>query len=140
MVWLVPGAFAALLLLGGPIAVHLLARRNARRLTFPATHFIRATQAAAVTLRRPSDIGLLLLRLAIVAIAVLAAAGPLVLTPWRTATWNARVSRAVVLDTSRSMVSADVPGRLADQEAANVFAALRLATPDLPDGLPPSGP
>jgi hypothetical protein len=40
MIWLAPGAFAALLLLAGPIAVHLLARRNARRMIFPATHFV----------------------------------------------------------------------------------------------------
>lgn len=135
MIWLVPGAFAALLLLGGPIAVHMLARRNAQRILFPATHFVRATPAAAVTLHRPEDIGLLLLRLAIVAAAVLAAAGPLVMTPWRLAQWNARVSRAVVLDTSRSMGSTDAAGRLADQEAANAFGALRLDTPVLPDGI-----
>src|SRR4030095_11597275 len=71
MTWLAPGAFAALALVAGPVLVHLLAPRNARRLIFPATHFVRATQSAAVRLRRPSDIGLLLLRLAIVATAVL---------------------------------------------------------------------
>ena len=73
MIWLAPGAFAALLLLAGPIAVHLLARRNARRVVFPATHFVRAARAAAITVRRPSDVGLLLLRLAIVTVGVLAA-------------------------------------------------------------------
>ena len=135
MIWLTPGAFAALLLLAAPVAVHMLARRNARRLIFPATHFVRPMPAAAVTLRRPSDIRLLLLRLAIVAVAVLAAAGPLVLTPWRLAQWNARVSRAVVLDTSRSMTSTDVAARLADQEMVNLYGARRLETPDLSDGI-----
>ena len=67
MVWLAPGAVAALVLLAGPVIVHLLARRNARRLIFPATHFVRATNAAAVRFRRPSDAGLLLIRLAILA-------------------------------------------------------------------------
>src|SRR5438876_4361135 len=113
MIWLTPGAFAALVLLAGPMAVHLLARRQARRVVFPAVHFVRATNAAAVTLRRPSDIGLLLLRLAIVAVAVVAAARPLVMTPWRLARWNARVSRVVVLDTSRSMSATDAGERLA---------------------------
>jgi hypothetical protein len=135
MIWLAPGAFAALLLLAGPIAIHLLLRRNARRLKFPATHFVRAMPAAAVRLRRPSDIGLLLLRLAIVAVAVLAAARPLIVTPWRLAQWNARVSRAVVVDTSRSMSSNDVAARLADQEGTNAFRARRLDTPVLPDGI-----
>lgn len=135
MTWLAPGAFAALALLAGPVIVHLLARQHARRLIFPATHFVPATQAAAVTLRRPSDIGLLLLRLAMVAAAILAAAQPLILTPWRLARWNARVSRAVVVDSSRSVPAPDVASRLADQEMANAFAAMRLHTPDLADGV-----
>ena len=59
MTWLAPGAFAALALLAGPVIVHLLARRNARRLVFPATHFVRATpgrgsQAAAPVRHRPA--------------------------------------------------------------------------------------
>jgi hypothetical protein len=135
MTWLAPGAFAALVLLAGPVLVHMLARRNARRLVFPATHFVRATQAAAVRLRRPSDIGLLLLRLAIVAAAVLAAAQPLVMTPWRLARWNARVTRAVVVDTSRSMPDPGVAARLADEQIRNVFAGRRVNTPDLADGI-----
>jgi hypothetical protein len=135
MTWLAPGAFAALALLAGPVLVHLLARRNARRLIFPATHFVRATQSAAVRLRRPSDIGLLLLRLAIVATAVLAAAQPLVLTPWRLAQWNTRVSRAVIVDTSRGLASPAVSLRLGDQEMRDVFAARRLNTSNLADGI-----
>jgi hypothetical protein len=139
VIWLAPGAFAALLLLAGPVAVHLLARRNARRLIFPATHFVPAMPAAAVTLRRPSDIGLLILRLAIVTAVVLAAAQPLVMTSWRLAGWNARLSRAVILDTSRSMAfdtpPVDVAVRLAEQEASNVFAARRLDTPVVSDGI-----
>jgi Aerotolerance regulator N-terminal len=135
MTWLVPGAFAAFVLLAGPLIVHLLARRNARRLVFPATHFVRATQAAAVRLRRPSDIGLLVLRLAIVTAAVLAAAQPLVMTRWRLARWNARFARAVVVDTSRSMAESSVAARLADEEIRNVFAGRRVNTPDLSDGI-----
>lgn len=134
MVWLVPGAFAALLLLAGPIAVHLLARRNARRLMFPATHFVRATKAAAVTLRRPSDIGLLLLRCAIVLAAVLAAAQPTLLGAWRTRAWNERIARAVVLDTSRSMPASGEGRRLAEQEMT-AFANVRFDGEDLRDAI-----
>jgi Aerotolerance regulator N-terminal len=135
MTWLAPGAFAALVLLAGPVIVHMLARRNARRLVFPATHLVKATQAAAIKLRQPSDLGLLLLRLAIVAAAVLAAAQPLVMTPWRLARWNARATRAVVVDTSRSVPDPGVAARLADQQMRNVFAAHRFDAPDLADGI-----
>jgi len=135
MTWLAPGAFVALILLAGPVIVHLLARRNARRVIFPATHFVSTVEAAAVKPRRLSDVGLLLLRLAIVAVAVLAAARPLVMTPWRLALWNARVSRAVVVDTSRSVLDRSEASRLADQETLNVFTARRVNTPDLSDGV-----
>jgi hypothetical protein len=135
MTWLAPGAFVALALVAGPVIVHLLARRNARRVIFPATHFVRAAQSAAVRLRRPSDVGLLLLRMAIVAAAVVAAAQPLVLTPWRLARWNGRVSRAVIVDASRGLVSPAVASRLGDQEAQGAFAARRLNTSNLADGI-----
>jgi hypothetical protein len=128
MTWLTPGAFAALALLAGPLIVHLLARRHARRLIFPATHFVPAAKSAAVRLRRPSDIGLLLLRLAIVAAAVFAAAQPLVVTPWRLARWNARASRAVIVDTSRGLASPGVASRLAGQETRDVFAVRQINT------------
>ena len=55
---LAPWALAGDVLLAGPVVVHMLLRRNARRVMFPATHFLLATQAAAVRFRRPSDIGL----------------------------------------------------------------------------------
>jgi hypothetical protein len=135
MRWLAPGALAGLVLLAGPLVVHLLARRHARRITFPATQFVRATQAAAVRLRRPTDIGLLVLRLAIVGAAVLAAAQPLVVTRWRLAQWNARVSRAVIVDTSRSMPDAEAASRLAARETTGAFRSRRIDTPDLRDGL-----
>jgi hypothetical protein len=135
MTWLAPAAFAALALLAGPVIVHWLARRRARRVIFPATHFVRATQSAAVRLRRPSDIGLLLLRLAIVAAAVLAAAQPFVLTPWRLARWNAHVSRAVIVDQSRGLSAPGVASRLADQETRDLFAARRLNTSNLADAI-----
>ena len=83
----------------GPAIVHMLRGGTRAGVVFPATHFLPAAPAAAVRLRRPSDLGLLLLRIAIVAAAVLAAAQPLVMTPWRQAQWNTRVARAVVVDT-----------------------------------------
>lgn len=135
MLWLVPRALAGLALLAGPLLVHLLARRNARRVVFPAAHFVRRMDAAAVRLRRPSDLALLLLRLGIVLAAVCATAQPVLVTSSRVARWNARVSRAVLLDTSRSMPAPDAASRLAADQGADVFATLRFDTPDLPDGI-----
>jgi hypothetical protein len=132
--WALPAAFAGLFLLAGPVLVHMLLRRNARRVVFPTSRFFAATQAAAVRFQRPSDIGLLVLRCAIVLTAVLAAAQPIVFGVWRTRAWNGRSARAVVLDTSRSMPSAAEAGRLADQEMA-AFASERFAAADLRDAL-----
>jgi len=148
--WGIPVAFAGVLLLAGPVLVHMLLRRNARRIVFPTSRFFVATRAAAVRFQRPSDIGLLILRCAIVLAAVLAATHPVLLAAWRTRAWNERIARAVVLDTSRSMSldvapfdvaqgrrdrpSAADAGRLADQEMA-AFASERFAGADLRDAL-----
>jgi hypothetical protein len=133
--WLAPAAIAALALLAGPVVVHLLARRHARRVVFPASHFVRPAHAAAVRLRRPSDIGLLLLRLAIVGVAIAAAARPVPLTSARLSQWDARTSRAVIVDTSPSMPAPDAASALAAREEAGVFRARRIDTADLTAGL-----
>jgi hypothetical protein len=132
--FLAPWAAAGAILLAGPLLIHMLLRRNARHVLFPATRFLVATPAAAVRFRRPSDIGLLVLRLAIVAAAILAVAHPVVITPWRAAQWDARTVRAVILDTSGGLGQSAEAARLADQELA-VFHAHRFATADLRDGL-----
>src|SRR3954468_18343885 len=97
--WTVPAAFTGLVLLALPVLVHMLVRRHARRIVFPTTKFLQATRAAAVRIRRPSDVGLLALRLGIVLAAVLAAAQPVLLASWRTAAWDRRGPRAVRLHT-----------------------------------------
>jgi hypothetical protein len=133
--WLVPWAFAALALLAGPVLVHMLLRRHARRVVFPATHLLTATRAAAVRFRRPSDAGLLLVRLLIVAAAVAASARPLFLTPWRISQWDARTSRAVVVDTSRGMPAPDIAAALAQQEMNAAFSAQRYAGEDVREAI-----
>ena len=122
--WGAPAALAGMLLLAGPLLVHMLVRRHARRVVFPSTRFLLETQAAAVRFRRPSDASLLLLRGAICAAAVLAAAQPIVVNRWRIAGWNARVARAIVLDTSRSMPAPAEAARLADRERQAFASAL----------------
>jgi hypothetical protein len=133
--WLAPGAVAALALLAGPLVVHLLARRHARRVVFPAAHFVRPAHAAAVRLRHPTDLGLLALRLAIVGAAIAAAAHPVLVTPGRVSRWDERTSRAVIVDTSRSMPSPDAAAALAAGEETGVFRARRIDAADLADGL-----
>jgi hypothetical protein len=134
MIWTAPWALAGLLLLAGPLLVHMLLRRNARRIVFPTTRFLPRTRASAVRFRRPADIGLLILRAGIVLAAVLACAQPVLLSPWRTARWNQRTARAVVVDTSRSVPASADAARLADQELGG-FASATFATADVRDGL-----
>jgi hypothetical protein len=96
--WATPAALAGLLLLALPIAVHLFARMPVRRVVVPS---LRPLAGGRLRLRRRRHLrhpGLLLVRLAIVASAVAAAAGPLVTTPGRRAAWANRTARAVVID------------------------------------------
>jgi hypothetical protein len=134
MIWTAPWALAGLLLLAGPLLVHMLLRRNARRLIFPTTRFLPRTRASAVRFRRPSDVGLLILRAGIVLAAVLACAQPVLLSSWRTARWNQRTARAVVVDTSRSVPATPETARLADQEL-QAFASATFRTRDVREGL-----
>ncbi len=104
--WLNPSALWGLALLAGPVLVHLLQRHRADRVLFPTLRFVQPSRLAAARMRLPSDVWLLLVRLAICALAVVAIARPLVVTPSRRAAWNQRVARAVVVDTSASMRAA----------------------------------
>lgn len=123
MAWLQPSALWGLGLLALPVAIHLLQRRHAERVLFPSTRFLRPSRTAAIRLRPPSDLLLLALRMAIVALAVLAAAQPLWLSSSRLAAWNGRTARAVVIDTSDSMKRARADGRTAADDAEAAAAA-----------------
>lgn len=129
--WTIPWALAGLALVAGPIVVHMLMRRNARRIVFPTTRFLLETRAAAVRFRAPSDVGLLVLRAAIVVAAVLAAAQPVVLAAWRTRQWDRRVARAVVVDESRSRVSAVPDAEPLVRQELDAFLSARFAGSDL---------
>jgi len=138
ILWLAPAAFAAFALLAGPLIAHLLARRNARRVIFPAAHFVPPAQAAAIRLRRPADLALLIVRLAILSAAVLAAAQPLFVTRWNLSAWNARISRVVIVDTTgadRGQHSSAVIDGLAAREAVSAYVTQGIDTADLREGL-----
>ena len=86
-----------------PIAIHILAKRRAERVPFPTLRFIQPGRLAAVRRHVLEDFPLLAVRLLILAAAVVALAGPLVVTRQREAMWNAQVRTAVVDD-------GDLPG------------------------------
>ena len=74
--WAQPWAWLGLAGLAVPIAIHLLARHVAVRAAFPTLKFIDASQLTAIKRRRLTDIPLLLVRLLMIALAVVAIAGP----------------------------------------------------------------
>jgi hypothetical protein len=96
LAWLVPAAFIGLALVVLPIAVHLLVREHSRILAYPSLRFLRETQLAAFRRRAIQDAALLACRVAIICLAALALAGPILQTPARTAAYANRTSRAIV--------------------------------------------
>jgi aerotolerance regulator-like protein len=141
--WLNPAALVGLIAVAGPILVHFLRRQRAARIAFPSLRFIDPSRTAAVRLRVPSDLLLLVVRLGIVALAAAALAQPVVVTGSRLGTWNARVARAVVVDGSDSMRAADGQARTAafeateaaESESAGAGRLVRLESSDMRAGL-----
>jgi aerotolerance regulator-like protein len=123
MIWLVPTAWVGLAALVVPFVVHLLAHRRAEPLPFPTLRFVRATRLAAIRRRALTDVSLLALRVAMLAVAVAAAAGPLLVTSARREAWNARVVRAVIAPPS------------APVDAGDAFRTQRFETADSGDGI-----
>ena len=103
MILLNPWALVGLLAVAGPIAAHLLGRRQARRLAFPNLRFLPATVPSPVSRDRISDVALLVLRIAIVAAAAIALAQPVWVSPDRARQLGNQLARAVIVDTSASM-------------------------------------
>lgn len=145
MAWLYPAALVGLAAIVGPVLVHLLRRQRARTLVVPTIRFVPAADRSIVRMRLPTDLWLLLLRVAIVACAALALAQPLVLTDARAAAWSDRIARVVVVDRTESaevgeeaivghLASATFPHRI---DATDLPAALRRAAAWL-DASPPA--
>jgi len=125
--WQQPAALFGLVLAAIPLIIHLLRTRRADRIQFPSIRFIRPSTTAAVRLRSPSDWSLLAVRTAIVTVAVLALARPVLLTPGRMTSWNAVTSTAILVDTSDSMRRAGPSGRSSADAAEEAAAAEQLA-------------
>jgi hypothetical protein len=113
--WTIPAALIGLALVALPIAVHLLARQPVRTLAYPSLRFLLETQLAALRRRRIRDVMLLLCRVAIVAAAAAALAGPVFESDARMAAQAGRVSRAIVIV---EPAPADVVSRLGDGAVA----------------------
>ena len=98
MIWLNPAAWVGLLAMAGPIVIHILVQRKAERLAFPSLRFLQQGRLASIRRRLLEDVPLLAIRAAIVAAAVAALAGPLIVTRTQRQAWNARIVRAIVVD------------------------------------------
>jgi hypothetical protein len=131
--WLHPAALAGLALIVAPIAVHLLTRHRAEHLPFPSLRFVSAARTASFRMRSPSDLLLLLVRIAVIGSAALALAQPILNTAARRETWNARLSRAIVVDPA---VAASQPAKeAADAESRGAPGAVHIAASTLRDAL-----
>lgn len=144
MIWQNAWAFAGLLLLALPVLIHLLSRKRAVLQKFPSLRFLDVTRLLPTRSPNLSDIPLLLVRLAILAVAVFALAQPLYVSATRQQSLNASLARAIVVDTSRSMMRpsaatktiADSAHVLAEQLGREASASVVLQTADVSSVLP----
>ena len=114
--WMAPAALFGVGLIALPIAIHLLVRQQAPSFAYPSLRFLRATPLAAFRRRVIQDAVLLLIRVAVIAAAAVALAGPILQLPSRTAGYATRHARAIVwLD--------DADAALASQIADAAFAS-----------------
>jgi len=112
-----PWAWLGLAGLAVPIAIHMLARHQAVHTLFPSLRFIGVTDVTFIKRQRLTDIPLLLVRLAIVTLAVAAIAGP----RWMAAGEVGRATvMAVVVDGSAGVVGG---GAMATARAAAATAS-----------------
>jgi len=102
MLWLNPSALFALAAVAAPIVIHILIQRRAERFPFPTLRFLQPTRLAAIRRHLLEDLPLLAIRISLVAAAVAALAGPLLLTSTRRQLWDRRTVRAIVTETGGS--------------------------------------
>src|SRR5262245_48858857 len=122
--------------MAGPIAIHILVQRKAERLAFPSLRFLQQGRLASIRRHLLEDVPLLAIRAAIVAAAVAALAGPLIVTRTQRQAWNARVVRAIVVDdVARAFRARDRgPERAALQPPA--FLSQTFEAPSVSDAIP----
>lgn len=126
--WLAPAALFGLLLIAIPVAIHLLVRQQSRRVDYPSLRFVQPSALAAFRRRTIQDALLLACRVAIVAAAVLALAGPVWQSSSRMTGQADRVARAVVV----------VPGtapEAAESAAAGAFVSRTFVRANVVDAI-----
>ena len=133
MIWLNPAAWIGLLALAGPIVIHILVQRKAERLAFPSLRFLQQGRLASIRRHLLEDVLLLAIRAAIVAAAVAALAGPLIVTRTQRQAWNARVARAIVVQGADGARDRG-PERAALQPSA--FLSQTFETPAVANAIP----
>ena len=126
MTWQNPGAFALLAVLVLPVLAHLLSRAPATLRSFPSLRFIDRSRLSPRRRTRPRDLLLLLLRMAILAAAVTALAGPSIANDGG----STRLVRAIVLDSSASMARPVRGGGTMLDSARRIAAAITGAGGD----------
>ena len=129
MIWLHPAALFALTAVVAPILIHILVQRRAEVVPFPTLRFLRPTALVSIRRHLLEDPRLLAIRIAIVAVAVAAFAGPLIVTHARRDAWNRRIVRATVT-TGEPAVSVG-PSR----DGQSVFQAREFRGQSLADGI-----
>ena len=130
LTWQTPALLFALALVAAPVLIHILVQRRAEPLPFPTLRFLLPTRLASIRRHLIDDGALLAVRAAILAAAVAAFAGPLVITPARRQAWDRRLVRAFVIDASSSDAA-----RAALAAAPPAFLSREFAASSLPDGL-----
>ena len=140
MIWQSAWAWIGLAAIALPVLIHLLGRGHARVQPFPTLRFLQPSRLLPTRRTRLHDLLLLVVRAGILVSAVAALAQPLILTAHRTRALDAPIARAIIVDTSASMMRATVSGEravdAARREAARLGAAaqnniiIETTTPD----------
>ena len=144
MIWLNPWAWLGVIGIALPIAIHLLGRGHARVVRFPTLRFLDASRLLPTKRSRIEDPLLLAVRVAVVALAALALAQPLLMTSGRRRVLDRGLARAIIVDTSASMRRPAVGGgalvdsALAAGEhlAADAQASIVVKSPDPARAIP----
>ena len=110
MSFLQPWAWAGLVTLALPVVIHLLGRGRARVIPFPSLRFLPAARLLPARRTRLQDVLLLVVRALVLAAAVAALTQPRFGAGAGTRESDTIVARAIVVDTSASMLRATTAG------------------------------
>lgn len=127
VLWLAPAALLGLALIAVPVAIHLFVRQQGRRVDYPSLRFLRSSQLAAFRRRNIQDALLLICRIAIVAAAVMALAGPVLQSAARSQGYAGRIARAVIVEPGAEAPGADAVG--------NAFVSQSFSRADISDAI-----